>query len=306
MSFSARTTRATREKLPRGSRLLAGAATVALMLALSVAPVAANEPDAADLLPALGEAQSLGNLGRGVGVVFSPDFSVPTNRLFYERLGFDYFEDASWERIFEQLERRNAGGSHRIETLVITCHGANGHGLKLQTNKLPAAPRSYVSIGGLQERLGRAGVRRVVLVACNAGRLFRPEIYGEIDVAARDPLFLPATRGIVNSSPGFDPTKSEVSILRRAGSLKENAMEGFIADLSPTARQALGMPWGRFVVSDLFMQLLLRDSEVQLTSSGYEVELSRANPLNSRSDAIYKRFVTLLDEAAQRLETASR
>lgn len=268
---------------------------IALAVLLSLAPAAAN-----DLLPVPGETARLAELGRGVGVVFSPDFSVPTNRLFYERLGFGYFEDASWERIFEQVERNNAYASRRIETLVITCHGANGHGLKLQTNKLPAAPRSYVSIGGLQERLGRAGVRRVVIAACNAGRLFRPEIYGTIDVTARDPLFLPATKGIVNSSPGFDPAASDVAVLRRAGALKENAMEGYAADLSPATRRALGMESGRFVVSDLFMELLLRDPDVHLTSSGYEVKISSENPSNDRSDGIYGRFVALLDAAASR------
>jgi hypothetical protein len=268
---------------------------VATALVLSLAPVASG-----DLLPVPGETARLAELGRGVGVVFSPDFSVPTNRLFYERLGFRYFEDASWERIFEQVERNNAYAPRRIETLVITCHGANGHGLKLQTNKRPAAPRSYVSIGGLQERLGRAGVRRVVIAACNAGRLFRPEIYTTIDVTTRDPLFLPATKGIVNSSPGFDPAASDVAVLRRAGTLKENAMEGYAADLSPATRRALGMESGRFVVSDLFMQLLLRDPGVHLTSSGYEVKISNENPSNDRSDGIYGRFVALLDAAAAR------
>src|SRR3954447_14578486 len=41
----------------------------------------------------------LSEIGRGKGVIYSPDLSVPTNRSLYERLGFSYFEDASWATI---------------------------------------------------------------------------------------------------------------------------------------------------------------------------------------------------------------
>src|SRR5690242_9595834 len=44
--------------------------------------------------PAPSALPSLSKLGERVAVVFSPDFSVPTNRVFYERMGFLYIEDA--------------------------------------------------------------------------------------------------------------------------------------------------------------------------------------------------------------------
>jgi hypothetical protein len=140
----------------------------------------------------------------------------------------------------------------------------------------------------------------VILVACNTGRLFRPEIYARLDETVRDPLFLPPTRGIVNGSPGFDPSCSTVAVFRRSESFKENALEGYVADLSPATRKALGMASGRFVITDLFMQLLLRDASVELTADGYATEISTEKPSNLRSDEIYRRFVALLDRVAAR------
>src|SRR6185369_8910667 len=78
----------------------------------------------------------LASIGRGVAIVFSPDFSVPTNRLFYERMGFFYLEDASWERVLENIEAFNAENPERaVETVILATHGAHGNGLKLQANE---------------------------------------------------------------------------------------------------------------------------------------------------------------------------
>jgi hypothetical protein len=239
-----------------------------------------------------------------VAVVFSPDFSVATNRLFYERMGFLYLEDASWERVLSAVEAFNAANPSRaVETVILATHGAHGNGLKLQAGDRRDAPRSYVSVGALQERLGRAGVRRCVLAACNAGRLFRPHIYNALDRDARDPLFLPATLGFVDASPDFDPARSGVVLIRRADNLKENTTEGSAADLTPAARAALGLGDGRavrFVVTDLFVQMLASDPALALTPKGYVTDLQLENPSDARSERLYRQFVRLVDELAAR------
>jgi len=261
--------------------------------------------------PAPDRLPGLTKIGEHVAVVFSPDFSVPTNHVFYERMGFLYLEDASWERVLDAIARHNAESPERaIETVFVTTHGANGNGLKLQVNESPSAPRSYVSMGALQERLGAAGVRRCVLAACNTSRLFRPEIYNTLDRTTRDPLFLPPTLGIVDASPDFDPSTSKVAIVRRADNLKENTSEGNVAELSPAARRALGFDdvrasrAVRFVISDLFVQMLTADPKLLVTSGGYVTEITLERPDNERSDRFYSRFVKLLDQVATRTGSA--
>ena len=83
--------------------------------------------------------------------------------------------------VIELAEHNASHPEATVETLLVACHGANGNGLKVQASKDVTAARSYVSIGGLKERLERAGVRTCVLTACNAGRLFRPTIVDRLD-----------------------------------------------------------------------------------------------------------------------------
>ncbi len=258
----------------------------------------------APIWPSTDQMPSLDTIGRRVAIVFSPDFSVPTNRLFYERLGFLYLEDANWENVLGAIERFNAENPDRaVETVIVTTHGANGNGLKLQESKEPGAGRSYVSIGALQERLGRAGATRCVIAACNVARLFRPGIYNTIDRTAVDPLFLPATLGVVDASPEFDASKSGVAVIRRADNPKENTTEGSAAELSPATRRALGLddPHAvRFVVSDLFVQMLTNDATLRLTSGGYVSHVTKENPSNARSNRYFNQFVRALDSVASR------
>jgi len=149
-----------------------------------------------------------------------------------------------------------------------------------------------------------------VLAACNTSRLFRPEIYNTLDRTTRDPLFLPPTLGIVDASPDFDPSTSKVAIVRRADNLKENTSEGNVAELSPAARRALGFDdvrasrAVRFVVSDLFVQMLTADPKLLVTSGGYVTEITLERPDNERSDRFYSRFVKLLDQVATRTGSA--
>jgi len=236
-----------------------------------------------EVWPDAGDYESLFEVGRGKGVVMSPDLSVPGNRRFYERLGFAYFEDADWRNVLAQIRAHNrARPERRIELLILQTHGTNGHGLKLQTGPRLVGPRSYISIGALQENLEGTGVRTCVVAACNAGRLFRPRIYKGLNPRTVDPLFLPPTLGIVNASPGFDPARSLVRVVRRDPSMLE-AVLGSDSSQLPPAAQALFEEGAageadarrplRFAVSSLLVQLLTRDPALGLTAQGYDVRM---------------------------------
>src|ERR1700682_3607785 len=104
-------------------------------------------------------ASRIDEIGRGIGVVFSPDLSVRNNCRFYEALGFACFEGADWAHILDDVHRRNVlYPESRIHTLVPETHGTNGNGAKLQVSYAPTADRSYISVGALQERLEPEGV----------------------------------------------------------------------------------------------------------------------------------------------------
>jgi len=49
----------------------------------------------------------INDIGRGIGVVFSPDLSVAGNCSFYESLGFACFQDADWEKVLDAVHRHN-------------------------------------------------------------------------------------------------------------------------------------------------------------------------------------------------------
>src|SRR5205823_1893451 len=119
-----------------------------------------------------GHASRISEIGRGVGVVFSPDLSVADNCTFYKSVGFACFQDADWNRILTQIHRYNVENpARRITTLVLETHGTNGNGLKLQRSYDPSAERSYISVGALQQQLEPEGIFNVVISACNSGRL---------------------------------------------------------------------------------------------------------------------------------------
>src|SRR5437763_5831874 len=78
-----------------------------------------------------GQAKKVSEIGRGVGVVFSPDLSVPNNCNFYQTLGFACFQDADWTNILTQIHTFNLfNPDRRIGTLILETHGTNGNGLK--------------------------------------------------------------------------------------------------------------------------------------------------------------------------------
>src|SRR5215204_6933192 len=261
----------------------------------------------------------LEEIGRGKGVVFSPDFAGPGNRRFYERLGFAYFEGADWRDVLAQVRAYNGAHPERpIETLILEAHGTNGHGLKLQAGGAPKAPRSYISVGALQHQLAGAGVRLSVIAACNSGRLFRPEIYYTLDTHPGDPLFLPATRGVVNAALGFRASESDMRVLYPAASHLEAANEGYMREFAPHTIALLGggpgtekavRPAGatdaRFVVSDALMAMLLNDPGLRLTAEGYVTEKSAGASSAAESESLMQRFIALVNEVAAREYSAT-
>jgi hypothetical protein len=246
-------------------------------------------------------------IGRGVGVVFSPDLSVAGNCRFYESLGFACFQDAGWEKVLDDVHRHNVlYPERRIFTLILETHGTNGNGLKLQTSYDPDASRSYISAGALQQRLEPEGIYYVIISACNSGRLLRPSIYNQLDPNNGDKLFLPATKGIVNASPDFVASRSAVMIITPESSHIETTLAGKIAELSPSARRAITesakslgiLPPTDFAVSDMMTAMLTRDAQLQLSSGSYVDELSRDAASIDRSEQLFAKFVRFVNVVA--------
>ncbi len=260
--------------------------------------------------PTNGQIERLSDIGKHKAVIFSPDFAQPGNREFYEKLGFLYIQDASWLKALNQIVARNYWHPEdRIDTIILETHGTNGNGLKLQNGPAIRAARSYISVGGLQEKLEGLSVRLCVIGACNSGRLFRPEIYKSLNPHPGDPLFLPATLGIIDASREYDPAKSKMLVVRRAESEIETTSDGDTSELSPIARSVLGLrpkvPTGvarslRFAVSNLLIQMLTHDPRLELTSNGYANEKSRNDLTEDESDALFQRFLSYINDVAAR------
>src|SRR3954471_7437799 len=88
------------------------------------------------------QAKKASEIGRGIGVVFSPDLSVKDNCHFYQALGFACFQDGDWTNILAGIHMYNLlNPDRRIGTLILETHGTNGNGLKVQEGYEPAAAR---------------------------------------------------------------------------------------------------------------------------------------------------------------------
>lgn len=246
-------------------------------------------------------AARLKKLGERRAIVFSPDFAASGNRQFYEGLGFVYLESADWRWVLKEISRVNrlrTEGS--IREIFFETHGSNGNGLKLQRSQLRTAPRSYISLGALQEQLAAAGVDRAILGACNTGRLYRPEIYKRLDMSVKDPTVLPATLGVVNASPKFDPSKSPVELVRRTDSRLEQTSEGQYRELPASVRSALGLTASTkpFTVSNMFIQTIIKDDRLQVTSRGFVRKVSKDTESEPDNEAIFQSFLKFLDDIA--------
>lgn len=251
----------------------------------------------------------LEDLGTGVGVVFTPDLSVPGNCRFYTALGFACFESADWLRVLGEINEYNiANPDRRVRTLILETHGTNGNGLKLQKGKKPDDERSYIAVAALQEMLEPVGVRYVIISACNSGRLLRPEIYRRLNREPGDPLFLPATLGIVDASDFFDPRRSKVEVITPGASQIETTLVGAISELAPSTRKELAraaklrgvkLP-EKFAVSEMLIQMLLRDSKLSLRTGAHVDDLSKAQTSAKESEQFFTSFVAHLDFTAAR------
>lgn len=254
------------------------------------------------------KAGELCELGRGKGIVFSPDLSEPGNREFFRALGFAYFEDLDWHNVLRQIKAHNrAHPENPIRTLLIQSHGTNGDALKLQNGNQPDALRSYVSVGGLLENLEGSGVRVCLLAACNAGRLLRPENLNEVKPTEGNRLFEPATLGIINASKGFDASQSEITIGRRAESHIEVINECRVGEFSATARALLSEGTNgrlkaatRVAVPEMLIQLLLEDQRLNLVSEGFEVERSSAETNDNYREQLITRFLRFVNAVSER------
>jgi hypothetical protein len=272
--------------------------TVFFLFAILFAPVLLAD---AVRLPSA-DPKGLAEIGRGKAIVFSPDLVVTGNRQFYERLGFLYFDSADWNQVIDSLERRALEGEG-VDLVIVESHGTNGNGLKLQEGKKGEDARSYIAAGALQERLDRIGVPYALISACNAGRLFRPEIFSVLVPNLDEPLFLPATLGIVHASAGFEPARTKTTLLRRKQSNLETLIEGSVAEFDPAARALLrnGPREGDgFVVSSMLIQLLLGDPELELTAEGYETVVSRDDYSKEERERMFARFLRYVNEVSAR------
>jgi hypothetical protein len=248
-------------------------------------------------------------IGIGVGIVFTPDLSVPNNCRFYTALGFACFDTADWRQVLRGIQDHNALNPRRpIRTLMLETHGTNGHGLKLQTGKKINDARSYISVGGLQELLEGTGVRNIIISACNSGRLLRPEIYLRLDRNPGDKLFLPATRGIIDATDAFDPERNPITVITPANSQIETTLVGSLRELAPSTRDAIAasakqkgieLP-KQFAISEMLIQMLLRDPELQLRTGAHVEDLSRAQTSPEESERMFKAFVDHLNYIAAR------
>jgi hypothetical protein len=243
----------------------------------------------------------LRKIGERKALVFSPDFAATGNRQFYEGLGFQYWDVADWRKVLNEIaEFNHAHPEDSIREIFMEAHGSNGNGLKLQKSQLRSAPRSYISLGALQERLQNAGVERAILTACNTGRLFRPEIYKKLNMRVKDPTVLPATLGVVNASADFDPSSCAVELVRRTDSRIEQTSEGRFQELPASVRRALSIPSSPepFTVSNMFIQMVIKDVTLQLTSTGFVRKVSSSTESESLNESIFQNFLKFLDDVA--------
>jgi hypothetical protein len=252
----------------------------------------------------------LDNIGAGVGIVFSPDLSVAGKCRFYRAIGFACFESADWLKILSEIHAHNMGEpTRRIRTLILETHGTNGHGLKVQKGKKETDDRSYISVAALQEWVEPVGVRHIIISACNSGRLLRPEIYLKLNRDPGDPLFLPATLGIIDATDEFDPRRARTVVITPGTSHIETTLVGSLRELAPSTRNALTaaaksrsikLP-KQFAVSEMLIQMMLRDPELKLRSGAEGTEeLSKEETPPDASERIFQAFVDHLNYIAAR------
>jgi hypothetical protein len=288
---------------------------VSLLFALTTGAAESTPVLLAKAWPAA-QVATLDELGTGIGIVFTPDLSVPENCRFFQALGFACFESPDWLEVLSDIHSYNIDHpGRRIRTLILETHGTNGNGLKLQAGKKPEDDRSYISVAALQEMLEPVGVRYIIISACNSGRLLRPEIYRKLDPNNGDKLFLPATRGIIDASEDFDPKKSITTVITPGTSHIETTLVGSLRELAPETRDAIAAAAKKreielpkqFAVSEMLIQMLLRDPKLELRTGAHVEELSKEQTSPEASEQIFRAFVAHMQSLATRTapQTAS-
>jgi hypothetical protein len=155
-------------------------------------------------------------------------------------------------------------------------------------------------VGALGERLAESAVQYCVLSACNSRRLFRSAIYDTLDPAS-DRLFLPPTLGIMNRTGIAVSTATAVQFLARADSHIESVSVGNTRELSLATRDALGIADDEhedFVISDLLIQLLIKDAGLDLRVATPVETVNRESPEARIAERLFARFVAYLDQLA--------
>ena len=256
-------------------------------------------------LPAAGSTP-LSEIGKGIGIVFSPDLSVPRNCDFYDALGFACFDSPDWRVVLSGIHAYNETHADApVRTLILETHGTNGNGLKLQAGKSNRDARSYISVGGLQERLEPDGIELVIISACNSGRLLRPSIYRNLNPRNGDRLFLAPTLGILGASAEWRAEESSVEVVTPASSHIETTLIGELRELEPATRDAIvknltsrGMSAPpEFAVSDMLIQMLIRDPQLRLQTGQHADQLSAAMSSPAESERLFRAFVAYLAAA---------
>ncbi len=241
--------------------------------------------------------------GRGIAIVFSPDLSVEGNCSFYAALGFTCFDGADWGVLLDAITAHNLDPEAiPIRTVILETHGTNGNGLKLQRGYDEYDERSYISVGALEERLAEAGARYVIISACNSGRLLRKEIVEALDAENGDPLFLPATCGIIDAS-ATRKRKSGVTIVAPAKSHIESTLVARTDELpravqdellAAAIRKGLLLP-DEFAISDMLMQILADDATLRLAVAKPVEKLSDTRSDQQFSERLFVRFMKALE-----------
>jgi hypothetical protein len=136
----------------------------------------------------------------------------------------------------------------------------------------------------------------------------RPEIYRKLNRNPGDPLFLPATLGILDATADFDPRRATTTVITPGASHIENTLVGSLRELAPETRDALeesarkrGLPLPKqFAVSEILIRMLLRDPGLQLRSGAHVDELSKEQTSIDTSERLFVDFITHLNAIATR------
>jgi hypothetical protein len=105
---------------------------------------------------------------------------------------------------------------------------------------------------------------------------------------------------VINASPGFDPSKSPVELVRRIESRLEQTSEGLYRELPESVRRALGLTDSTkpFTVSNMFIQTIVGDGRLRVTSTGFVRTLSKETESEPDNEAIFQGFLKFLGDLA--------